>query len=163
MNVLKFASKLSFIIVCVALIVFAFPYFNGKTKIFSFYHHIIWGDKIIVKVDSNINLTDVEVVFKNEYQLLLERNNNQLHKLKHINKNYKVIEKLVFENGKQISQIPYDYGKQVLSVVYKKREIGRLFLWKTNSQHSHRYLIDIRVDGDKIVFKGYIEGPDKKF
>jgi hypothetical protein len=135
------------------------PYFNGKNRFLSYYHHLVWGDVLKVEVSPELNIKKVEIVFKNDVQLLKERRPKEYNPSRD-RPSYKPINKIIYINGGQVSEIPYDYGKQILQVIYDGNIVGELGHWQTNGYHSHRYFIDIRIENGNIKYEGRIVGPD---
>ncbi|WP_156027128.1 hypothetical protein [Sporocytophaga myxococcoides] len=138
------------------------PYFNGKNRLLSYYHHLVWGDVLKVTVSPSLNIKEVMIVFKDEYQLLKERRPNEYYRSR-FRLSYKPINKVIYVNGMQVSEIPYEYGKQILQVIYDGNIVGELWHWQTNGYHSHRYFIDLRLENGVVKYEGYIEGPDAEF
>ena len=135
------------------------PYFNGKNRLLSYYHHIFWGDVIKVEISPDLNFKKVDVVFKNELQLLKERRPKEFKFVKN-RPSYNPINKFIYANGVKVSEIPYDYGKQILQVIYDGTVIGELGHWQTNGYHSHRYFIKMWTENGIVKYEGRIEGPD---
>ncbi|MFN3404786.1 MAG: hypothetical protein ACK40G_11860 [Cytophagaceae bacterium] len=135
------------------------PWFNGKHRLLSYYHYLVWGDVIKVEISEKLDKNKIEVIFKNDLQLTLEKDPFMI---KHtmFRKDYQPRKITVYNQGKQIYQIPYEYGPQVLVVYYDGKEVGKIDLWRTNHFHTHRYYISLSGEDGRVNFNGYVEGPD---
>lgn len=150
--------------VAITLLVLLHPYFNGKNKLISYYHHLVWGDVLRVSVGDGLDERKVIIIFKNEHQLIKERNfieyYSQEIREKKACPDCHVINTVIFKDGEQVNDIPYDYGPQVLQVLYDGIEVGRLTHWQTNDYYSHRYYISLSLRNDSVFYSGYFKGPD---
>ena len=134
---------------------------HGKHPLLSYYHHLIWGDILVVKVDDQLDASKVRIVFENE-MAMKESNDSSQYKWIRGRFRYPLIRKVVYERGKQVSAIPYDYRKQRLLVYYDDKRIGCLGHWQTNGYHSHRNTVFLSMFSDNIWLEGDIKGPDDR-
>ncbi len=89
--------------------------------------------RIEVKLDSNLNLSNVEI-----------RKDN----------------KVVFKDGQQHNRIGQAYGRQTFVVFYDGKEIAQVEHFKKNNWYTYDYNFHISEKGEEIVVKLEVERPN---
>lgn len=132
------------------------PSFNGTNKLINYTHYFLYGNKIDIVMNDDLDINKVKLVFKNEAQHALEKG---FH-FRVSSQSNQPICAVIFENGKQISDIPYSYGKQEIEVFYDNIKIGAMKHWQTLKFHSHTYQVEFFQKKQEVICVSNISGAD---
>jgi len=147
-----------FVTLC-PIIYFLNPVNNGKNKVINYMHFIAWGNRIKVNTCKELNLKKVDIIFKNEFQLDIEKNIHKSNKFE-FRKDCTPMKITIFQNGKMKSQIPYSYGKQRLEILYDNILIAIFFHFQTNKYHVYQHTFNIFLNNDSISCTHVVYGPE---
>lgn len=139
--------------------VFSLPYLNGTWDIINFAHSKVWGNRLLITLDDNLEKETLKLIFKNDEAIITGRG---CFPFINEHSSGKVLIDTLYSNSEQLKDIPYFYGKQSIEVFFDDEPIGQLYLWKTNDWHAHDYQIEIKDSLGFAILNGDVKGPDKK-